>query len=52
MKTKTFFFGILFLFLTPTIFVACEAPETDEQIVIDERGVDKSIQRPGTQGRN
>ncbi len=53
MKTKTFFFSILFLFLTSIIFTSCENDE--EEILLNEEinghtlGVDKDNERPGSQ---
>jgi len=55
MKAKTFFFGILFLFLAPLIFIGCEAPEVQEDFKEynfekDVQSVSRRIKRPGTQG--
>ncbi len=50
MKTKSFFFGILFLFLVSLSSVSCETPEQEDKVELEIKGVDKSIQRPGTQG--
>ena len=51
MKAKAFFFGILFLFLTQLILVSCETPEQQDKIELETKGLDRSVQRPGTQGR-
>ena len=51
MKAKAFFFGILFLFLTQLILVGCETPEQQDEIELETKGLDRSVQRPGTQGR-
>ncbi len=50
MKAKTFFFGILFLFLAQIILVSCETPEQEDIVELEKKGVDRSVQRPGTQG--
>ena len=57
MKAKTFFFGILFLFLAPLIFIGCEAPEVQEDFkeynfektINKINGVSREIRRPGDQ---
>ena len=51
MKTKSFFFGILFLFLVSLSSVSCETPEQEDKVELEIKGVDRSVQRPGTQGR-
>lgn len=51
MKTKSFLLPILFLFLSLSVFISCSPNSTDDELYENETfGVDKDIDRPGSQG--
>ncbi|WP_459213117.1 hypothetical protein [Aquimarina rhabdastrellae] len=58
MKYATFFVSILFLFLSASLFTSCEAESIEKESSLHEiteqqkYGVDKDIERPGTQGND
>ncbi len=50
MKSNLFVLSILFLFLSMMFFTSCEMSDDNEIYETEIKGVDKDIQRPGTQG--
>lgn len=53
MKKKSLIVRVLFLFLALVVCFSCETPEDEiNEIQIEKKGVDKDIERPGSQGGN